>query len=42
MATTHIQLAGWKRQGEDAPVVNCGEHELKGVPERWHLHRVVA
>jgi len=21
---------------------DAGEHELKGVPERWHLHRVVA
>jgi hypothetical protein len=30
-ATTHFQLAGWKSQGEDAPVENCGEHELRGV-----------
>jgi hypothetical protein len=21
---------------------DAGEHELKGVPERWHLYRVVA
>jgi hypothetical protein len=40
-ATTHVQLACWKRQGEDAPVENRGEHELKGVPDRWRLYRVV-
>jgi class 3 adenylate cyclase len=21
---------------------DCGEHELKGVPEQWQLYRVVA
>jgi hypothetical protein len=21
---------------------DAGEHELKGVPDRWHLYRVVA
>jgi hypothetical protein len=40
-ATTHVQLACWKRQREDAPVENHGEHELKGVPDRRHLYRVV-
>ena len=31
-------LVGWIRLTfEDA-----GEHELKGVPDRWHLYRVVA
>ena len=28
-------------KGEDAPVENRGEQELKGVPDRWHLYRVV-
>jgi hypothetical protein len=30
--TTHVQLACWKRQGEDAPVENRGEHELNASP----------
>jgi hypothetical protein len=30
-----------KRHREDAPVENRGEHKLKGVPDRWRLHRVV-
>jgi hypothetical protein len=37
----NVQLACKKRQGEDAPVRSGGEHELKGVPDRWHLYRVL-
>jgi class 3 adenylate cyclase len=28
--------------GSGLTFVDAGEHELKGVPDRWHLHRVVA
>jgi hypothetical protein len=37
-----LNLACWKRQREDASVRNCGEHELKGVLDLWHLYRVVS
>jgi class 3 adenylate cyclase len=29
-------------RGSDFTFEDAGEHELKGVPERWHLYRVVA
>jgi class 3 adenylate cyclase len=28
--------------GSGFPFEDAGEHELKGVPERWRLYRVVA
>jgi hypothetical protein len=27
--------------GSDLTFEDAGEHELKGVPDRWHLYRVV-
>jgi class 3 adenylate cyclase len=27
--------------GSGLVFVDAGEHELKGVPDRWHLYRVV-
>ena len=41
-ATSQVQLACWKRQGEDAPVASPGENELKGVADRWRLYRAVS
>ena len=29
-------------RGSDLSFENTGEHELKGVPDRWHLYRVVS
>jgi hypothetical protein len=26
----------------EAEAADAGEHELKGVPDRWHLYRAVA
>jgi class 3 adenylate cyclase len=28
--------------GSDLSFEDAGEHELKGVPDRWHLYRVVS
>ena len=28
-------------RGGDVSFEDAGEHELKGVPDRWHLYRVV-
>ena len=36
-STVHDLVAGSGLAFEDA-----GEHELKGVPDRWHLYRVVS
>ena len=30
------------RRGADLVFEGAGEHELKGVPDRWHLYRVVS
>jgi class 3 adenylate cyclase len=29
-------------KGTDLVFKDAGEHELKGVPDRWHLYRVVS
>jgi hypothetical protein len=31
----------WELAGSGLVFVDAGEHELKGVPDRWHLYRVV-
>ena len=29
-------------RGSDLSFEDAGEHELKGVPDRWHLYRVMS